>query len=1102
MSKLYVALASLCAMFSLGASAQTILSEDFETESTEISSLPVTVGEGWIVVNGYTGDNVYYTWHNYYAKDGHGSGSKHVACCDAPTYSGAKDGFGPREETLLTPELDLQDTYELRFDWAAGPMAAKADSKFDLQVRIVENGNLGDAETIFSIHDAQLLKESGVLKWNEDWAFYTSKLDLSEWKGKKVKVAFVFKMFTNIGNQVELDNVSVYRIDPVTGPVASISMDSYNFGEMYIGEKCYTEPIILKNVGKGNLRITSVEMPDGVGSTLIYDRVNLEKNDEIRFQLTYTARLTNSAEPLAVMHTTGGDVNIQLRATKTFVPEGYTLENFEGYFPPAGWKVRNWRGTETAIEGDQTAYAGRDINEAVLTSPRLDLTNGGQLTFTYYDFFESYEGDTYPNNDFRVEVSTDGGNYWTKAWEASYEFTTSYQATQTVDLGSGTDNSYVRFVLTAVEYDQDEGAAEGRDIYLDRVLLPNLYGLGGVPGAVELTAPADGVKGIYPRDLTLTWTPAQFANGYKLYVGSNDEATNLIDGLDVKDALSYTIARLDYETTYFWKVVAYNENGTTLASSIQMRHFTTQPDASVAQYPYIEDFKEKNIPNGWLAVAAPTYNRNWYVNTYFPYRNGDVQSNALTSSYMAADGESNYILTPEFKLPADKTMQISFFWGDEHPSDLIVDETGLLKKQNVEPNNGVSEGIFSILVDDEWVDLTRISEDASLDKKYWREEVVNLAAYAGKTVQFRWFHKAYNSGPDGGTSVAHVVLEVLESDKAIFNKPSWAAGKVNYGKGNSSGDILTVLNKGQRELKVKSVTFATDNFGSSLQPGTDIAVDGGVTFSVQFYAKDSNRVIEDKMTIEFESGYKVSLPVSGEGLASDVLYYTFEPNDMDYLWREDFTMIDVDKAVAPMWTYYLTNFEMNGLRYAFTGVEHFNDNLTAYTGNHTIAASAGGNSADNWLISRKLYIGQNASFDFYARNLGTNGSVFIGDNDYHCVGVYVSEAGNTNTNDFSAVMRDTQMPYLDNNQWNHFTVDLSEYAGKEIYVAVRHTAVSANWFALFDEFTFNHVGLPGTGISDIASSQSNDAAYDLSGRRVVAPKKGLYIVNGKKVVIK
>ena len=43
-----------------------------------------------------------------------------------------------------------------------------------------------------------------------------------------------------------------------------------------------------------------------------------------------------------------------------------------------------------------------------------------------------------------------------------------------------------------------------------------------------------------------------------------------------------------------------------------------------------------------------------------------------------------------------------------------------------------------------------------------------------------------------------------------------------------------------------------------------------------------------------------------------------------------------------------------------------------------------------------------------------------------------------------------------------------------------------------------------TEISEIENvrSQKDDIYYDLNGRRVLYPTKGLYIVNGKKVVMK
>ncbi|MBQ4295502.1 MAG: choice-of-anchor J domain-containing protein, partial [Prevotella sp.] len=612
MRKLHASMLMLAStMFvALQAGAQTILDEDFETSTTENYSQPVAVGAGWSTIDSYTGTEKTYVWHNYYSEKGT-IGGTHVAGCDGPTYDAdPRKGFGPREEILLTPELNLDNTYELAFTFIVSPMNAYESSMYDLQVRVVEDGNLSDAETVFSIQNQAMLKESGILTYPiTTWDPHTAKVDLSDWQGKKVKLAFVYKMMTTIANVVWLDDVSVKQHTPDTTPVPVLSTNRYNFGEMYVGEKHYTEFITLTNQGKNGLKIIGFDFPEGVGTTLDAETVNLDKYESVTFRMIYTASLLSPATANAVIHTNGGDATITLQATKQVVPEGYTLETFEKYFPPAGWKNNGWDKAFAELEGDVSPYATGSFTDNYLTSPRLDLSEGGNVTFTYRNIFDSEDGSTYQMNDISVEVSYDGGETWTQKWIFNYELAT-YSETVTVDLGRGTDNSYVRWKNSAIGYD-DNGAEEFSNFYFDRVLLPKLFGADDVPCAAYLIKPAVGATDIYPKDVELQWGPAQFADGYKLYVGSNSAANDLINGLDLGEALTYTIPSCDYETTYRWRVVPYNSYGNTPNRDVTTWNFTTQPDASLVTFPYEENFEDKNnLPTGWLSTAAAnSYNR-------------------------------------------------------------------------------------------------------------------------------------------------------------------------------------------------------------------------------------------------------------------------------------------------------------------------------------------------------------------------------------------------------------------------------------------------------------------------------------------------------------
>lgn len=1081
MKKYYLPIFALA--LSAGAQAQTILDEGFETGNTGNALQPIASGSGWTTVNSYSGSNASYNWHNYYSDPNSQAGATiSGACCasvDGPLMINPADGAGPREEILLSPELDLNDTYQLQFTFKVSPINCNENSRYDLQVRVVEGGNLAGAETVFSIQNEKMLRESGISGFPiQDWAPRTAKVDLSDFKGEKVKLAFVYKMFNESANVVRLDDVSVKRFTPPTGPVASLSTDRYTFPAMYIGEKMYSDPVTLTNSGKDGLRITGIDCPAGVTTTLDASSVNLLAYQSVMFNIAYTASLTSPAQGKVVIHTTGGDVAIDISASKQFLPEGATLETFETYFPPAGWENKGWGWAANAFEGDHCAYQPGDYSVTTLRSPRLDLIDGGRVSFTY---FNSYDGETAPEYDVTLQVSYDGGATWQTKWTSDWQNGLNQVLTESIELGLGSDNCYVRWSYPAVESD-DEGAFDHSIFYLDRVVLPKLFGADGVPSAASEPTPKAGTTNLYHKGVTLSWAPAQFAEGYKVYVGTTSACNELIDGQDVGADLSLALPDLEYETRYTWKVIPYNSKGDA-NTGISTWTFTTQKDASINTFPYEENFTDNGdkIPNGWLSTPSANYNRTWGVNTIKRYEH-DGKSYGVACSIWLNAGDSNDMTTPEVSLPADKPMSISFIWGDEHPASLVVDPTGMVQKNNVTPNNGVSEMLFEIYADGKWTTLSNISEKHfDDDNKYWINERHDLSAYAGKKVQFRWVHKSY-SGKDEGGSVTHVVIEEAKGDYAAFNRSGWNAGKVNYEKSIASGDLFTIFNQGSNSLTVKSATFSTPNFSTSIKAGDVLAAGSATPFTVRFDALQSAAVVKDALTVEFEGGHTATLPVEAEALPLGTFYFSFEPNPLDYVWNEEFTMIDADKAPGYSFSSYWIYYSADGQRCAFSCESDSKEHgmygmMSPISGEYALVGSSGqAVNADNWIISRRLVASADSKFDFYARNWESLGSVLP--DPKHCVSVLVSTGGNTDTKEFTPVLRATEMPFLEGHNWNHYTVDLSSYAGQSVYVALRHTTNSPSNLAFFDDFTLSGFEIDASGIENVSAEETSGIAED------------------------
>ena len=104
----------------------------------------------------------------------------------------------------------------------------------------------------------------------------------------------------------------------------------------------------------------------------------------------------------------------------------------------------------------------------------------------------------------------------------------------------------------------------------------------GQAGPASGPIPADMATDV-PRDVVLSWIPGEYAapiNGHRVYFSENfDDVSNGVGGID-QSASSYAPAvRLDFDTTYYWRVDEVNSPPDDTVFQGRVWRFTTEPVA-------------------------------------------------------------------------------------------------------------------------------------------------------------------------------------------------------------------------------------------------------------------------------------------------------------------------------------------------------------------------------------------------------------------------------------------------------------------------------------------------------------------------------------------
>ncbi|MDZ4121942.1 MAG: choice-of-anchor J domain-containing protein, partial [Candidatus Cloacimonadaceae bacterium] len=156
----------------------------------------------------------------------------------------------------------------------------------------------------------------------------------------------------------------------------------------------------------------------------------------------------------------------------------------------------------------------------------------------------------------------------------------------------------------------------------------------------------------------LSWANGGGApTGYKVYFGTNNPPTNIANGL-VQTGTTYASPNLlAYGTTYYWKIVPFNDYGDALDCPVWQ--FSTVADPTITTFPHTQNFDTVTppaLPLGWMTINA-----NNDVYTWESIANNPSSApNAMRIRYNQTVAMNDWLITPPMVLNAVANYRLVF----------------------------------------------------------------------------------------------------------------------------------------------------------------------------------------------------------------------------------------------------------------------------------------------------------------------------------------------------------------------------------------------------------------------------------------------------------
>lgn len=277
----------------------------------------------------------------------------------------------------------------------------------------------------------------------------------------------------------------------------------------------------------------------------------------------------------------------------------------------------------------------------------------------------------------------------------------------------------------------------------------------GPPAAPALTTPSAGATNV-PLNVTFSWAAATNAIDYLVEIATDAQFSNIVASSETRNTSFTPSATLNSSTEYHWRVAARNAcpvfdlfadgfeiGGAGGGSAVSSGSFTTQPapgDCPVGSSftdVLTEDFE--GAATGWVQQAGGSGTNTWAITSAFPFA-GSMALRGITPT-TASDQR---FVSPTVVLPSVGNGLTLSFMSRQHMESRTGGcwDGGFIE---ISTNGGASyTQITSGLLTDPYEGPLGSGNPAAPapawcgDPQAYLKSVIDLAPFAGQTVQFRF----------------------------------------------------------------------------------------------------------------------------------------------------------------------------------------------------------------------------------------------------------------------------------------------------------------------------------------------------------------------------